>query len=418
MLQDTGQKPSIISQTAELAAKTQRWLRMGIDVPLILAIITLLLFGLLMVYSSSWKFSIQLGQPAAYMFIRQIVWVILGTFMLVLLSRIDYHRYNKLMLPAMIGTYALLIVVLVMRDTRLGADRTILFGSVQPSELAKVVTVLYLSFWLNNHKPVLNNFTMGVIPMLLLLGVNAGLVLLQPDISAAATIIVLGGILFYLAGGDMKKIVFVILGVAFFGAIVVSVSATGRIRMLDYINGLQNPVQASYHVQRSLEAVVKGGLFGVGIGRATTKFTGLPVAPTDSIFAVIMEETGLIGAIFVIGLYILILWRGLYIANKAPDPLGKLLAAGLTIWIFMEAAINMGVMVNLIPFAGNALPLISAGGSSLTTTMMSFGVILNVARTTRGVIPERRPASAVVDLRGWDRRGSVPRSGRFTNTRN
>ncbi len=418
MLQDTGQKPSIISQTAELAAKTQRWLRMGIDVPLILAIITLLLFGLLMVYSSSWKFSIQLGQPAAYMFIRQIVWVILGTFMLVLLSRIDYHRYNKLMLPAMIGTYALLIVVLVMRDTRLGADRTILFGSVQPSELAKVVTVLYLSFWLNNHKPVLNNFTMGVIPMLLLLGVNAGLVLLQPDISAAATIIVLGGILFYLAGGDMKKIVFVILGVAFFGAIVVSVSATGRIRMLDYINGLQNPVQASYHVQRSLEAVVKGGLFGVGIGRATTKFTGLPVAPTDSIFAVIMEETGLIGAIFVIGLYIVILWRGLYIANKAPDPLGKLLAAGLTIWIFMEAAINMGVMVNLIPFAGNALPLISAGGSSLTTTMMSFGVILNVARATRGVIPERRPASAVVDLRGWDRRGSVPRSGRFTNTRN
>ena len=418
MLQDTGQKPSIISQTAELAAKTQRWLRMGIDVPLILAIITLLLFGLLMVYSSSWKFSIQLGQPAAYMFIRQIVWVILGTFMLVLLSRIDYHRYNKLMLPAMIGTYALLIVVLVMRDTRLGADRTILFGSVQPSELAKVVTVLYLSFWLNNHKPVLNNFTMGIIPMLLLLGVNAGLVLLQPDISAAATIIVLGGILFYLAGGDMKKIVFVILGVAFFGAIVVSVSATGRIRMLDYINGLQNPVQASYHVQRSLEAIVKGGLFGVGIGRATTKFTGLPVAPTDSIFAVIMEETGLIGALIIIGLYILILWRGLYIANKAPDPLGKLLAAGLTIWIFMEAAINMGVMVNLIPFAGNALPLISAGGSSLTTTMMSFGVILNVARTTRGVIPERRPASAVVDLRGCDRRGSVPRSGRFTNTRN
>jgi cell division protein FtsW len=418
MLQDTGQKPSIISQTAELAAKTQRWLRMGIDVPLIMAVITLVLFGLLMVYSSSWKFSIQLGEPAAYMFIRQIVWVILGTFMLVLLSRIDYHRYNKLMLPAMIGTYGLLIVVLVLRDTRLGADRTILFGSVQPSELAKVVTILYLSFWLNNHKSVLNNFTMGIIPMLMLLGINAGLVLLQPDISAAATIILLGGILFYLAGGDMKKIVFVIIGVALFGAIVVSVSTTGRIRMMDYMNGLQNPVQASYHVQRSLEAIVKGGLFGVGIGRATTKFTGLPVAPTDSIFAVIMEETGLLGALFVIGLYILILWRGLYIANKAPDPLGKLLAAGLTIWIFMEAVINMGVMVNLLPFAGNALPLISAGGSSLTTTMMSFGVILNVARTTRGVIPERRPASAVVDLRGWDRRGSVSRSGRFTNTRN
>lgn len=414
MFQESGEKPTIIAQTTDLAEKTQRWLRIGIDIPLVLAIITLVMFGLLMVYSSSWKFSIQLGQPAAYMFIRQIVWVILGTFMAVLMSRIDYHRYSKLMLPAMVVTYGLLLTVLVLRDTRLGADRTILFGSVQPSELAKVMTVLYLSFWLNNHKPVLNNFSLGIIPMLILIGLNTGLVLLQPDISAAATIIVLGGILFYLAGGDMQKIVFVILGVVFFGALVVLVSITGRTRMLDYINGLQNPVMASYHVQRSLEAVVKGGLFGVGIGRATTKFTGLPVAPTDSIFAVIMEETGLLGALFVIGLYVLILWRGLYIANRAPDPLGRLLAAGLTIWIFMEAMINMGVMVNLLPFAGNALPLISAGGSSLTTTLMSFGIILNVARTNNGVIPERRPTSAVVNLRGRDRGGSVSRSGRFT----
>jgi len=414
VFQESGEKPTIIAQTTDLAEKTQRWLRIGIDIPLVLAIITLVMFGLLMVYSSSWKFSIQLGQPAAYMFIRQIVWVILGTFMAVLMSRIDYHRYSKLMLPAMVVTYGLLLTVLILRDTRLGADRTILFGSVQPSELAKVMTVLYLSFWLNNHKPVLNNFSLGIIPMLILIGLNTGLVLLQPDISAAATIIVLGGILFYLAGGDMQKIVFVILGVVFFGALVVLVSITGRTRMLDYINGLQNPVMASYHVQRSLEAVVKGGLFGVGIGRATTKFTGLPVAPTDSIFAVIMEETGLLGALFVIGLYVLILWRGLYIANRAPDPLGRLLAAGLTIWIFMEAMINMGVMVNLLPFAGNALPLISAGGSSLTTTLMSFGIILNVARTNNGVIPERRPTSAVVNLRGRDRGGSVSRSGRFT----
>ncbi len=417
MFQDSSQKPSIIAQTHDLAEKTQRWLRIGIDIPLVLAVITLVLFGLLMVYSASWKFSIQLGQPAAYMFIRQVVWVVLGTFMAVLLSRIDYHRYSKLMLPALIFTTGLLIVVLVLRDTRLGADRTILFGSIQPSELAKVVTVLYMSYWLNNHKPVLNNLSLGIIPMLILIGGNAGLVLLQPDISAAATIILLGGILFFLAGGDMKKIVFVILGVAFFGAIVVLVSTTGRTRMFDYFNGLQNPVLASYHVQRSLEAVVKGGFFGVGIGRATTKFTGLPVAPTDSIFAVVMEETGLIGALFVVGLYVLILWRGLYIANKAPDSLGKLLAAGLSIWIFIEAAINMGVMVNLLPFAGNALPLISAGGSSLTTTLMSFGIILNIARTNNGVIPERRPTSAVVNLRGGDRRGSVSRSGRFTNPR-
>jgi cell division protein FtsW len=417
VLQDSSQKPSIIAQTQELAEKTQRWLRLGIDIPLVLAIVTLLLFGLLMVYSASWKFSIQLDKPAAYMFIRQIVWVVLGTFLAVLLSRIDYHRYEKFLLPIIFVTFAMLIFVLALRDTRLGADRTILFGSIQPSELAKFITILYLSFWLNKHKPVLNDLTMGIVPMLFIIGINAGLVLLQPDISAAATIILLGGILFYLAGGDMRKIVFVIFFTAVIGAIVVAISATGRTRMMDYVNGLQNPVLASYHVQRSLEAIVKGGFFGVGIGRATTKFTGLPVAPTDSIFAVIAEETGLVGAIFVVGLFMIVLWRGLYIANKAPDALGKLLAAGLTIWIFLEAGINMGVMVNLLPFAGNALPLISAGGSSMTMTMMSLGIILNIARTTNGVIPERRPASAIVNLRGRDRRGSLSRSGRFESPR-
>jgi cell division protein FtsW len=417
VLQDSSQKPSIISQTQELAEKTQRWLRLGIDIPLVLAIITLLLFGLLMVYSASWKFSIQMDQPAAYMFIRQIVWVVLGTFLAVLLSRIDYHKYEKFLLPIIFATFAMLIFVLALRDTRLGADRTILFGSVQPSELAKFITILYLSFWLNKHKPVLNDLNLGIVPMVFIIGVNAGLVLMQPDISAAATIILLGGILFYLAGGDMKKIVFVVLFTVLIGAIIVAISATGRLRMMDYFNGLQNPVMASYHVQRSLEAIVKGGFFGVGIGRATTKFTGLPVAPTDSIFAVIAEETGLMGSILVVGLFLIILWRGLYIANKAPDSLGKLLAAGLTIWIFIEAGINMGVMVNLLPFAGNALPLISAGGSSMTMTMMSFGIILNIARTTNGVIPERRPASAIVNLRGRDRRGSLSRSGRFESPR-
>jgi cell division protein FtsW len=417
VLQDSSQKPSLIAQTQDLAEKTHRWLRLGIDIPLVLAVITLLLFGLLMVYSASWKFSIQLNQPAAYMFIRQIVWVILGTFLAVLLSRINYHRYEKLLLPIILLTYALLIIVLALQNARLGAVRTILEGSIQPSELAKVITIIYLSFWLNKHKPVINNFSLGIIPMLFIVGITAGLVLLQPDISAAATIIILGGILFYIAGGEMKKIVFVLLSTAAIGALIVAFSATGRTRLMDYFNGLQNPVLASYHVQRSLEAIVKGGFFGVGIGRATTKFTGLPVAPTDSIFAVVVEETGLLGAFLVVCLFLIILWRGLYIANKAPDLLGKMLAAGLSIWIFIEAAINMGVMVNLFPFAGNALPMVSAGGSSMTMTLMSIGIILNVARTTSGVIPERRPASAIVNLRGWDRRGSISRSGRFESPR-
>ena len=141
------------------------------------------------------------------------------------------------------------------------------------------------------------------------------------------------------------------------GWLAINIYSTGRTRVEDYLGGLQNPLEASYHVRRSLEAIINGGLFGVGIGHSSTKFTGLPVAHTDSIFAVIAEEIGLLGTGALILAYLVILWRGLVIAKNAPDLLGRLLASGITIWIIIEALINMGVMVNLLPHAGNALPV-------------------------------------------------------------
>jgi cell division protein FtsW len=159
--------------------------------------------------------------------------------------------------------------------------------------------------------------------------------------------------------------------------------------------------------------VVKGGWFGVGLGQADTKFTGLPLAPTDSIFAVVAEETGILGGLFLVVMFILLIWRGLVIAKNAPDQLGSLLAFGLTTWIGLEALMNMAVMVGLIPFTGNALPLISAGGSSMVVTLTAIGIIMNISKTTMdGKTTERSPRSAVVDLRRRDGRGSVPRHNR------
>ena len=160
----------------------------------------------------------------------------------------------------------------------------------------------------------------------------------------------------------------------------VQASPTGRIRVESYLEGLRDPLESSYHVRRSLEAFVKGGWVGVGIGKADTKLTGLPVPPTDSIYAVIGEEMGVVGAVFVLALYGGLLWRGLEIAQRAPDLLGSLLAAGLTIWIVLEAFINMAVIVGLLPFAGNALPFISAGGSSLVVSLIAMGIVLNISR--------------------------------------
>lgn len=391
----------------------------GVDIPLTLAVITMLAFGLLMVYSASWQYSFSLGQSFSYLFSRQVIWATIGIGAAIAISYIDYHKFKRLVVPVMYGTLFMLILVLFFfGETRWGSKRGLIGGSIQPTELAKLAIIVYLSFWIYSKQEVLNKITFGLLPLTGILGITAGLILGEPDISAAATIIFLGGVLFFIGGGDLKQIVMVLVIAALLGSLIVSIYPTGRARLNDYIAGARDPQNATYQVKRSMEAIVRGGVFGVGIGQSSTKFTGLPVPPTDSIFAVIVEETGSLGAAFVIGLYLVIVWRGIRIARDAPDPLGKMLAGGVTAWLFFEAFINMAAMVNLIPFAGNTLPLISAGGSSLVTTLAGVGILMSVNRvTTRSSQTiEGRSTSAVVDLRRGNRRRSVSRSIHSTSS--
>jgi cell division protein FtsW len=217
--------------------------------------------------------------------------------------------------------------------------------------------------------------------------------------------------LFFLAGGDLRQIAFLLILGTIVGWIVFRFHPTGSQRVSEYLISVTDLTQAPMHLSRSLEALVKGGWFGVGIGRADTKLTGLPVPPTDSIFAVVGEETGLLGATAVILLYITLMWRGLKIAQRAPDGLGRLLAAGLSLWLAIEAFINMAVIVGLVPFAGNALPFISAGGSSLFVSLAAIGILLNISRVAaRTQESEERTFDAVVDMRWRDRRWGVPRT--------
>jgi cell division protein FtsW len=400
--------------------KRPRPLHIGWDIPLLLIVLCLIVIGLLMVYSASWSYSIKtVGKSAHYTLNRQIVWALLGFAAAVVMSFFDYHRLNKWVLPMMALTIGMLVLVLLVDDTPMAPKRTFLNGSVQPSELAKLAIIIYLAAWLYSKRDQINNISFGLLPMMFILGVTSGLIMLEPDISAAATIVMLGGILFFLANGELRQIILVIVAACLVGWLVVTVTDTGRERFLDYANGLQDPQNASYHVQRSMEAVVRGGVFGVGIGRGTTKFTGLPVPWTDSIFAVIAEETGLVGSVIVVTLYIALLWRGLSIAQRAPDMFGKLLAGGITIWIAMEAMINIGVMVNLIPFAGNALPLMSAGGSSMTITLVGIGILMNISRSAVAEQEKKQGSifNAVADLRRRDGRRGVSRSGRSASTR-
>ncbi len=388
----------------------------GIDIPLALTVVALVVFGLIMLYSASFDFSFNEYGSSTYMFARQIRWLALGLLAAFILSLFDYHNWRKVVVPAMLSTIGLLITVLFINEIRLGASRTLYEGSYQPSEIAKLVAVIYLSVWLYAKRQFLHDVTLGLIPLGVILGIIGGLIYLQPDLSAAGTVLILGGLLFFLAGADMKQIVFLLFLALVMGWVIVQFSATGQDRVASFLAGWQDPTNASYHVRRSFEAVIKGGVFGVGLGQADTKLTGLPFAPTDSIFAVVAEELGLFGSVLLMGLYGALVWRGLSIARRAPDMLGTLLASGITFWIGIEAMINMAVMVGLMPFAGNALPFISAGGSNLVSTLCAIGIVLNISRQSgdfaKSEENEWRSFGAVVDMRRGNGRRSVPRSRR------
>ncbi len=389
----------------------------GFDMPLLVVMVALIVFGLVMLFSASWDFSLSAFGSPMYMFNRQLLWLGLGLTGAAALAHFDYHRWHKLVVPAMAIIIILLIVVLAFSELRHGAKRSACLGtgSCQPSEFAKLVSIIYLAIWLYSKRQVLHDLQLGLFPLGMILGIVGSLIYQQPDLSAAATVLILGGLLFFLAGGDLKQIGVLLAIAVVAGFLVTQVSLTGRERVSDFIAGFKDPTEASYHVRRSFEAIVNGGWFGLGIGNSRSKLTGLPVPPTDSIFAVIAEELGLLGAVALIALYAALVWRGLVIARRAPDMLGTLLASGLVIWIGMEALINMAVMVGLLPFAGNALPFISAGGSNLVASLAAIGILLNISRQQGdGSVTEEewRPYSAIVDLRRWDRRRRVSRPRR------
>jgi cell division protein FtsW len=397
---------------ATTSGASRRPVRLGIDVPLLLVTSTLIIMGLLMVFSASWEYSFAVDGSPTRIFFRQLMFLGGGSAVAIFLAFFDYHHWKKLAVPLMLVAMAALLVVLFMGEERHGAVRSLTGGSIQPSEAAKLVIVIYLSVWLYAKRDQLSEVGFGLLPLSGILGIFGGLIFLQPDLSAVITIILMGGVLFFLAGADMRQITILVVLTVVIGSFIVFFSATGSERWGSFLPGLKDPTQASYHVRRSFEAFVKGGWVGVGIGKADTKLTGLPVPHTDSIFAVVGEETGVVGSVFLVSLFGLLLWRGLNIARRAPDGMGALLASGLTVWLALEAFVNMGVMVGLLPFAGNALPFISAGGSNLMVSLAAIGILFNISRLSeKSKEVQEKSFSAVVNLRGrdWRRRVSSPR---------
>jgi len=343
------------------------------DYLLLVTILALLAYGLLVLYSATFYVGVDFWQ-------QQLVWVGLGIIMMALMNWIPYPIWQKLALPLMGITLLLLLVVLFLGEQVLGAQRSLFGASVQPGIVARLAIVIYVAAWLSSKGEQLNHVRYGLIPFAIIIGGVAGLIALEPDLSTALLLSVTGLAMFFFAGGDPIQIFLsIVSGSAAFGFLAWQLPHA-RGRLIAYLESLRDPAQMPYHVHRAVIAIGEGGLLGVGIGAGRLKSGYLPFPHTDSIFAVIGEEIGLLGALLTIGLFILLVYRGYRIALETRDPFGSLVAFGVATMIVTEALLNILVMVGLVPFTGTALPFFSYGGTEMLVTMTGMGLLLGISR--------------------------------------
>jgi cell division protein FtsW len=355
-------------------------LKFQFDYWLLLAVAGLLVLGMLVVYSTTFDYGLRFQDNSTYYFRRQFTAMALGLVGLAFIMQFDYHVLRRVSVPLLGLTLLGLIAVLFLGESIFGAQRGFYEGSYQPSEVAKLTTILYIAHWLSSKGERIKMLTYGLLPFSVITGVVCALIVRQPDLSTAALIALISFTLFFIAGADLRQFALAgIVGGAVFLFLIFTLPHAAA-RMDAYTTALRDPNQASWHVQQSLIALGRGGWFGVGLGESTQKFGPLPVAHTDGAFAILGEELGLMGGLVLIGLLAMMVWRGFRAAFNARDSYGALLALGITCWLSYQSLINIAVNTAVIPFSGIPLPFLSYGGSSLLFSLLGIGVLLNVSR--------------------------------------
>lgn len=348
------------------------------DLPLLVIILALLLFGLLMIYDASSVIAFGTYGDKYHFIKDQLIWVVLGLASLSFLSRFDYHKFFNLALPSLIFAMTILILVFMpgIGSSTKGASRWINIFSfrLQPAEFVKLSLSIYLAAWFSNKEK--GRF----IAFSLLLGALLLLVMLQPDMGTASIILFEGVAIYFLSGGSVVHFLTAGPIVAFLGYIIIKLEPYRAARLTSFLNLGNSLTGTSYHVKQILIALGTGGVWGLGIGNSIQKYAYLPENVTDSIFPIIAEEFGFIGATILIIAFFLLVWRGFFIAARARDKFGKLLAGGIISFVGIQIVINLGAMTALFPLTGVPLPFISYGGSALVVDLAAMGILLNISR--------------------------------------
>ena len=348
------------------------------DILLLGSVVFLTFFGLLMIYDAS-SFVAFRDFSDKYHYVRdQSVWIILGLIVLFIGSRFDYKRYYNLALPLLLVSILFLFLVFVpgIGISALGANRWVNMGFfiLQPSELVKLSLAIYLAAWFSTKEK-------GRLPaFLLLLSLIIGLIMLQPDMGTASIVLAEALAVYFLSGANVLHIVGLIPIILLGGLALIKLEPYRAARLSTFLNPDASLQTTSYHTRQILIALGSGGITGLGFGNSLQKYAYLPEGTTDSIFAIIAEETGFVGSFFIILIFLAIIWCGFKIAMSARDTFGKLLAGAITVFLGAQIIINLSAQTLLFPLTGIPLPFLSYGGSALIVNLFSIGILLNISK--------------------------------------
>lgn len=369
-------------QTPELTVVDERGL---MDIPFLLLTLLLVAIGVIMMFSASYARAFYKEGSSTYYFARQGGFALVGIVVMWLVSRINYQWWRVGSVPIMAAAVVLLILVPVIGSSENGATRWInLFGiSFQPSELAKLAVVLCFAAMISFYRDRMQTFRYGVLPFAGILVVIAGLLYLEPHLSATLIILATGAVMMFLGGTRLRWFG---LGAALV-ALVLIVYLTTQGYASDRITAWRDPFSdqsdKGYQILQSLYAIGSGGMMGLGLGRSRQKYLYLPEEHNDYLFPIVCEELGFVGAVLVLLLFALLIFRGYWIAIHARDRFGSLVAAGITTLLLLQVFLNVGVVTNLFPATGISLPFFSYGGTALLVQLAEMGIILNISRSNR-----------------------------------
>jgi len=363
----------------------------NINKPLLFSVFALIVFGLVMISSAGIIYAETRFGDGYYFFKRQFFYgAIPGLVSLYFVQKIDYRNWKKLAFPFFLVSVIFLLLVFVpgIGVKVYGASRWIDLGpiSFQPSEVAKFSLIIYLAAWLESKGDWrIKDFYEGFVPFLGIIGLSSFLILKQPDMGTLGVLIMIAVSIFFVSGARLSHIFALGSVGAFLVFLLVKFEPYRFDRILSFLNRSGDPQGIGYQINQALLAVGSGGIIGLGLGHSRQKFNYLPEPVGDSIFAIIGEELGLLGAVVLISLFLTVAYQGFKIARNAPDEFGRLVAVGITIWVVSQAFVNISANIALVPLTGIPLPFVSYGGTSLIFLLTAIGVLMNISKQSKTI---------------------------------